>query len=79
MTVQQLQEGTERAWRYVYSSPSIGKRLTASPASPLVALSANVGYRHYAHNLQRFYNCDWVIGGRDRQGPHVAPAAASIQ
>jgi radical SAM superfamily enzyme YgiQ (UPF0313 family) len=77
MTVQQLQEGTEQAWRYVYSWPSIAHRLKASPASPLVALSANLGYRHYARNLQRFYNCDWVIGGRDRRDVSGAPAAAA--
>src|SRR5262249_46239278 len=74
MTVQQLQEGTERAWRYVYSWPSIARRIRASPASPLIAVSANLGYRHYAHNLQRFYNCDWVIGGRDRRDVSGTPA-----
>src|SRR4030095_2288569 len=77
MSVQQLQEGTGQAWRYVYSWPSIAHRLKASPASPLVALSANLGYRHYARNLQRFYNCDWVIGGRDRRDVSGAPAAAA--
>ncbi len=25
-------------------------------------LGTNLGYRHYAHNLHRFYNCDWIIG-----------------
>jgi hypothetical protein len=28
--------------------------------SPL-AISANLGYRFYAHNLQRFYTCDLPI------------------
>jgi radical SAM superfamily enzyme YgiQ (UPF0313 family) len=63
MSVQQLQDGTERAWKHVYSLPSIIRRIRASPAPPWIALSANLGYRHYAHNLQRFYNCDWVIKG----------------
>jgi hypothetical protein len=31
-----------------------------------VALAANLGYRHYARNLQRFYSCDWVVNGRLR-------------
>ena len=62
MSVQQLQEGTERAWRHVYSLPSMARRLRSTPASPWIAVSANLGYRHYARNLQRFYNCDWVIG-----------------
>jgi hypothetical protein len=22
----------------------------------------NLGYRFYAHNLHRFYTCDWVLG-----------------
>lgn len=61
MTVQELQDGTERAWKHVYSLPSIVRRIRSSPAPPWIALSANLGYRHYAHNLQRFYNCDWVI------------------
>ena len=62
MSVQQLQEGTERAWRHAYSIPSIARRMRSSPASKWVALSANLGYRYYAHNLERFYNCDWIIG-----------------
>jgi hypothetical protein len=29
----------------------------------------NLGYRFYAHNLHRFYNCDWVLGF---DGPRAA-------
>jgi hypothetical protein len=72
MTVRQLQDGIERAWRYVYSVPSIMRRLRSSPASPWVALAANIGYRHYANNLQRFYNCDWIIGGEKRRAKGFA-------
>jgi len=61
MTVAELQYGTERAWRYAYSWPSMARRLRHSPASIGVAVAANLGYRHYAHNLGRFYNCDWII------------------
>jgi radical SAM superfamily enzyme YgiQ (UPF0313 family) len=76
MSVQQLQEGTERAWRHAYSIPSIARRMRLSPASKWVALRANFGYRYYAHNLARFYNCDWIIGGRERTAP-AAVAEAS--
>jgi hypothetical protein len=31
---------------------------------PLV-LAANLTYRRYAHNLNRFYNCDWVLERED--------------
>ncbi len=46
MSVQQLQEGTERAWKHAYSIPSIARRMRSSPASRWVALSANLGYRY---------------------------------
>jgi radical SAM superfamily enzyme YgiQ (UPF0313 family) len=71
MSVQDLQEGTERAWRAAYSMGSIARRLRASPAPPWIALTANLGYRHYAHNLHRFYTCDWMIG---RAGQHAIPS-----
>jgi radical SAM superfamily enzyme YgiQ (UPF0313 family) len=66
MSVQELQDGTERAWREAYSMRSIVRRLRVSPASPSVAVAANLGYRYYAHNLKRFYNCDWIIESRLR-------------
>jgi radical SAM superfamily enzyme YgiQ (UPF0313 family) len=71
MSVQDLQEGSERAWRAAYSMGSIARRLRASPAPPWIALTANLGYRHYAHNLHRFYTCDWMIG---RPGQHAIPS-----
>jgi radical SAM superfamily enzyme YgiQ (UPF0313 family) len=67
MTPEQLQKGVETAWRHAYSVPSMLKRLTASPSPWPVRLGTNLGYRFYAHNLQRFYNCDWILGlGRER-------------
>jgi radical SAM superfamily enzyme YgiQ (UPF0313 family) len=66
MSVQELQDGTERAWREAYSMRSIVRRLRVSPASPSVSVAANLGYRYYARNLKRFYNCDWIIEGRLR-------------
>jgi radical SAM superfamily enzyme YgiQ (UPF0313 family) len=62
MTVRELQEGTERAWKMAYSASSIARRIRSSPASPWIAVTANIGYRHYAHNLHKFYNCDWLVG-----------------
>jgi radical SAM superfamily enzyme YgiQ (UPF0313 family) len=72
MSVTELQEGTERAWRYVYSLPSIARRLRVSPAPLGVSVAANLAYRHYARHLHRFYNCDWVIEAGVRPAPAVS-------
>jgi radical SAM superfamily enzyme YgiQ (UPF0313 family) len=78
MTVQQLQDGTEQAWKHVYSMSSIARRLRGSPAPPWVGLTTNLAYRFYAHNLRRFYNCDWVIGAPEvRRRPSDEPVARS--
>ena len=61
MTVDELQRGTERAWKLAYGWCSIATRLRHSPAPMHVRLMTNLGYRFYAHNLHRFYNCDWMI------------------
>lgn len=61
MSVEQLQQGTETAWKYAYSVSSIARRLRSTAAPWYVALGTNIGYRHYAHNLHRFYTCDWMI------------------
>jgi radical SAM superfamily enzyme YgiQ (UPF0313 family) len=67
MTVEQLQRGIEKAWRHAYSFPSMLRRLAASPSPLPVRIGTNLGYRFYAHNLHRFYNCDWILGlGRER-------------
>jgi len=67
MSVEQLQQGIETAWKHAYSAPSIWKRLRASPSPLPVRIGTNLGYRFYAHNLHRFYNCDWILGlGRER-------------
>jgi radical SAM superfamily enzyme YgiQ (UPF0313 family) len=62
MSVEELQAGTEQAWKYAYSFKSICRRLSRSPAPWPVKLGTNLGYRFYAQNLSRFYNCDWIIG-----------------
>jgi radical SAM superfamily enzyme YgiQ (UPF0313 family) len=60
--VEELQRGTEAAWKHAYSFRSIARRIGDSPAPWPVKLGTNLGYRFYAHNLGRFYNCDWIIG-----------------
>ncbi len=62
LSIQELQEGTELAWKHAYSFRSIARRIRHSPAPWPVKLGTNLGYRFYAHNLSRFYNCDWIIG-----------------
>ncbi len=62
MSVQQLQDGIETAWKHAYSVHSIFRRIRHSPAPLAVRVGTNLGYRFYAHNLSRYYNCDWIIG-----------------
>jgi radical SAM superfamily enzyme YgiQ (UPF0313 family) len=61
MTVQQLRDGHERAWKKTYAWSSITRRLWHAKNFQPLALSANIGYRFYAHHLHQFYNCDWQI------------------
>lgn len=67
MSVRDLQDGAEAAWKHAYSVRSIARRLPHSPAPWGVRLATNFGYRFYANHLSRFYNCDWIIG---RAGAH---------
>jgi len=80
MNVQELQQGIETAWKHAYSFRSIARRICHSPAPWPVKLGTNLGYRFYAHNLSRFYNCDWIIG-RAPSGPEIrateSPALAA--
>ena len=59
MTPQQLAEGHERAWKQVYAWSAIGKRLWRAGNFKPLLVSANLGYRFYAHHLHQFYTCDW--------------------
>lgn len=61
MSIAELAKGHELAWKKVYSWSSIGKRLWNAKNFQLLAMSANIGYRFYAHHLHQFYNCDWQI------------------
>ena len=67
MSVRELEQGTESAWKYAYSVKSMLRRLPYSPAPWVVRLATNLGYRFYAHHLSRFYNCDWIIDRSDRR------------
>jgi radical SAM superfamily enzyme YgiQ (UPF0313 family) len=69
MSVEELQTGIESAWKHAYSYSSIWRRVRSSPAPWPVRLGTNLGYRFYANNLSRFYNCDWIIGRVPRNVP----------
>ena len=62
MSVDELQRGTEAAWKRAYSWRGIAKRLAKTASPWAVAIGANLGYRFYARRLHRFYICDWMIG-----------------
>jgi hypothetical protein len=65
MSVAQLQQGTEAAWKYTYRCSSIARRLWRTAAPLPLALVTNLGYRYYAHNLHRFYTCDAPVEPSD--------------
>jgi len=65
MSIEELRDGHERAWRYAYSIPSIARRLWRSKTHTGLAVAANMGYRFYARRLHQFYNCDWYVGQRE--------------
>lgn len=73
MTIKELQEGHEQAWRHAYKATSIAKRLAGARIQLPVSIAANLGYRFYARNLHRYYNCDWFIG--QAGAPRVAAGA----
>jgi len=77
MSVDELQRGIESAWKHAYSYSSIWKRIRSSPAPWPVRLGTNIGYRFYANNLSRFYNCDWIIGRVPRNQPVVGESAVA--
>tara|TARA_Y100000310_G_scaffold78020_1_gene74596 strand:+ start:6399 stop:7724 length:1326 start_codon:yes stop_codon:yes gene_type:complete len=58
MTREDLYKGTEWAWKEVYSGKSMFKRLIGSRLHLQHMIPANLGYRFYAHNLNKFYTCE---------------------
>ncbi len=78
MSVEELQMGIESAWKHAYSYQNIWKRVRSSPAPWPVRLGTNLGYRFYANNLSRFYNCDWIIGRVPRNRPAPDESVAAV-
>lgn len=61
MTVEQLIEGTDRAWRNTYSTKNVLKRLAPFTHSPWLSFPLNMGYKGYAdkwHKFTREVMCD---------------------
>ncbi len=61
MTKEQLEAGTDRAWRATYSTKNIMKRLAPFNHSPWLSLPLNLGYKGYAdkwHKFTREVMCD---------------------
>ncbi len=67
MSPQQLYDGHEQAWKHTYSFTAMANRYLKSRIQTPVWWVANMGYRFYAHHLQSFYNCDWIIGQLEPQ------------
>jgi radical SAM superfamily enzyme YgiQ (UPF0313 family) len=64
MTPDELLRGTESAWKMAYSWRGIFHRVAGARLQLGVSIPANIGYRFYAHNLHRFYTCDWHLTAR---------------
>jgi radical SAM superfamily enzyme YgiQ (UPF0313 family) len=75
LSVAQLQDGLQQAWKYTYAYGSILRRMRRSPAPLLVFVGANLGYRFYARNLHGHYTCDWPIVKGTAGQPWRAAAA----
>ncbi|HIB8928467.1 TPA: B12-binding domain-containing radical SAM protein [Morganella morganii] len=71
MSAHELELGHERAWKKVYRYRSIAKRLWQARNFKPLALTANLGYRFYAHHLHQYYTCDWPVEHRPaKSGSH---------
>jgi radical SAM superfamily enzyme YgiQ (UPF0313 family) len=64
MSPDDLLQHTSRAWKKTYQYQSIARRLVGSGTRMLVSGAANLGYRFYANNLDKFYTCDWQLAPR---------------
>lgn len=54
MTKEQLEEGTDFAWRETYSNINIFKRLSPFVHSPWLSIPVNLGYKGYADKWHKF-------------------------
>lgn len=64
MSAENLLTYAHQAWQETYSYRSIMHRLAGARNLLTIAIPANLGYRFYAQNLHRFYNCEWTEGVR---------------
>ena len=61
MTKEELEAGTDKAWRDTYSTGNVLKRLAPFTNSPWLSLPVNLGYKGYAdkwHHFTRDVMCD---------------------
>jgi hypothetical protein len=77
MTVAELQDGNEVAWKHAYSWSNIARRLRDTAAPWHVSLFTNLGYRYYAHHLKQFYTCDWMTFPPTQRGDRSHASATS--
>jgi len=61
MSPEDLQRGTERAWKRTYSYGGMFRRLAGARVQLGLLVPVNFGYRFYAHHLNRYYTCDWSL------------------
>jgi radical SAM superfamily enzyme YgiQ (UPF0313 family) len=64
MSPDELLRHTGRAWKKTYQYKSIARRVLGSGTRMAISVGANLGYRFYANNLDRFYTCDWQLAPR---------------
>jgi len=64
MSADELLQHTGRAWKKTYEYKSIARRVLGSGTRMMVSGAANLGYRFYANNLDKFYTCDWQLAPR---------------
>jgi radical SAM superfamily enzyme YgiQ (UPF0313 family) len=72
MSIETLQQGIEKAWKFAYRFGSIARRIFDNPSGISLAVTANLGYRFYARRLHRFYTCDWFLP-KDRPARAAQP------
>ncbi len=62
MTPEALRPATSGPGRRSIGCRPIVRRLVEGARAQMpLAIAANLGYRFYAHNLHRFYTCDWHL------------------
>ena len=64
MSPDELLHDTGRAWKKTYQYKSIARRVLGSGTRMTISVAANLGYRFYANNLDKFYTCDWQLAPR---------------